>query len=65
MQETQRRVVRARRLGLSDLNKTPPLRLPQPSGGRDSPRRTREGVKLRELPRSRKEEQRRVCIAGC
>lgn len=64
LQETQRRVVRVRRQVLSDLNRTPPLRLPQPSGGRDGPRRTREGVKLRELPRSRKEEQRRVCIPG-
>ena len=54
-------MVRARPQGPSALKKTPPLRLPQPSGGRESPRRTREGVKPRELQRSRKEEQRRVC----
>ena len=53
--------MRARTQGPSGLRKTPPLRLPQPSGGRESPRRTREGVKPRELQRSRKEEQRRVC----
>ena len=56
-------MVRARPQGPSALKRTPPLRLPQPSGGRESPRRMRKGVKPRELQRSRKEEQRRVCSA--